>query len=204
MKRALSMLAAALLGVSVLATPAQAAPAARPAQVTQSAPTAQAAPTGCVTWIEWVHQGSSHYYGRGNVQCDTGRYKVKIQCRNMQTGVGYVVYGSLAVNAPSTATTTCYSGNVAEAVFAVQDPPATGVTGCAPWIEWVHQGSSHYYGRGRVQCDTGSYKVKIQCRNLQTGVGYIVTGTQVVTAPNVATTTCYSGNVAETVFAVPQ
>ncbi|MEH1017858.1 hypothetical protein V6U90_32950 [Micromonospora sp. CPCC 206060] len=200
-RRTFPTLAAALLGLSVLAAPAEAAP------VTELAPavgSTLSAPTGCTTSIEWVVEGSNYYYGRGKVTCSTGRYKVKIQCRNAQTGVGYVVYGSQAVNAPSTATTTCYTGNVAEKVYAVQDPPGTGVTGCAPWMEWVHEGSNHYYGRGRVQCDTGSYRVRIQCRNLQTGVTYVVNGTQTVSAPNTATTTCYSGNVAEVVEAVPQ
>ncbi|MGQ0838207.1 hypothetical protein [Actinokineospora sp.] len=183
-------LAAVVVGLLVLVVPAQAG--------------TQATPTGCTTWVEWVQEGSNYYYGRGNVQCDTGRYKVKIVCRNLQTGQGYVVYGTQAVNAPNTATTTCYSGNVAESVHAVQDPPATGVTGCVSWMEWVHQGSNHYYGEGNAQCDTGRYKVKILCRNLQTGQQYVVYGTQAVNAPGVATAYCYSGNVAQTVEAVPQ
>ncbi|MER7420735.1 hypothetical protein ABT346_28790 [Micromonospora peucetia] len=199
-RRTLTTLAAALLGLSALAAPAEAAPAAEPAALAVGS--TLSAPTGCTTSIEWVVEGSSYYQGRGKVTCSTGRYKVKIQCRNAQTGVGYVVYGTEVVNAPSTATTTCYSGNVAEQVYAVQDPPGTGITGCAPWKEWVHEGSSHYSGRGRVQCDTGSYRVKIQCRNAQTGVGYVVYGTEVVNAPSIATTTCYSGNVAEQVYAV--
>ncbi|MEH1016280.1 hypothetical protein V6U90_24635 [Micromonospora sp. CPCC 206060] len=91
----------------------------RPAPVAQSTLATQTTPTGCTTWIEWVAEGSNYYYGRGNVRCSTGRYKVKIQCRNAQTGVGYVVYGTQAVYAPNTATTTCYSGNVAETVEAV-------------------------------------------------------------------------------------
>lgn len=210
----LPALVATILGLSVLAAPAQAAPAkssaaeaARVAQAVsapQAVPALQSEPTGCTTWIEWVHEGNSHYYGRGSVQCGTGRYKVKIQCRNLQTGVGYVVYGSQVVNAPSAATTTCNSGNVAESVHAVQDPPATGLTGCVSWMEWVHEGNSHYYGRGSVQCDTGRYQVQIQCRNLQTGVNYVVYGTEAVNAPSLATTTCYPGNRAQSVSAVPQ
>lgn len=189
-------LAAAIFVLSALSASAQSSP------VTEYMAAAELAPTGCTTSVEWVQEGSSYYYGRGKVQCSSGRYKVKLLCRNQQTGVAYVVYGSQAVNAPSTATATCNTGNVAEGVFAVEDPLPTGLTGCTPWMEWVHEGSSHYYGRGRVQCDTGRYKVKIQCRNQQTGQAYVVTGSQAVDAPATATTTCYSGNVAESVFAV--
>lgn len=190
-------LAAAILVLSVLAAPAQASP------VTQDMPATELAPTGCTTSVEWVQEGNSYYYGRGKVQCSTGRYKVKLLCRNQQTGEAYVVYGTQVVNAPYTATTTCYTGNVAEGVYAVEDPPAAGVTGCATWMEWVHEGNNHYYGRGRVQCDTGRYKVKINCRNQQTGYAYVVYGTA-VNAPYISTTTCYTGNVAETVEAMPQ
>ncbi|SBT52648.1 hypothetical protein [Micromonospora auratinigra] len=195
-------LAVAALGLPLSTAPAQAAPE-MPAVAGWSTPAP--APTGCTTSMEWIYDGVNYYYGRGKVQCTTGRYRVKIQCRNQQTGVGYVIYGGTAVNAPGTATATCYVGNVAEKVYPVEDPLPTGVTtGCAPWIEWVHEGSNHYYGRGRVQCDTGRYQVKINCRNLQTGVAYVVYGGQVVTAPDTATTTCYSGNVAESVEALPQ
>ncbi|MEV4467487.1 hypothetical protein AB0J51_28155 [Micromonospora echinofusca] len=49
----------------------------------------QVAPTGCTTWVQWVQEGgTSYYYGRGNLQCATGRHKVKLQCRNLQTGGG--------------------------------------------------------------------------------------------------------------------
>ncbi|MEU4782867.1 hypothetical protein, partial [Micromonospora sp. NPDC023633] len=44
---------------------------------------------------------------------------------------------------------------------------------------------------------------RAQCRNLQTGVTYVVYGAHTVSAPNIATTTCYSGNVAEVVVAAP-
>ncbi|WP_405093270.1 hypothetical protein OG767_10795 [Micromonospora sp. NBC_01392] len=193
-----SLMATTMLGLSVLAAPAPAGAATR---VDLSA---QAAASGCTTWVEWVQEGgNSYYYGRGNVQCTSGRYKVKLRCRNLQTGVGYVVYGGYAVNAPGTATTTCYSGNVAEGVYPVDDPlPTTGVTGCVSWAEWVHEGSNHYYGRGTAQCDTGTYRVQIQCRNAQTGQRYVVSG-PAVTAPAISTTTCYQGNVADVVSGVP-
>ncbi len=184
------MLVAIILGLTFFAVPAQAA--------------SHSTPTGCTTSVEWVQEGNHYYFGRGKVQCDTGRYKIKIQCRNLQTGVGYVVYGTQAVNAPNTAVTTCYTGNTAEKVYAVQDPPATGLTGCASWMEWVHEGSHHYFGEGNVQCDTGRYKIKIQCRNLQTGQEYAMYGSQTVYAPNTATAYCYSGNSALSVSAVPQ
>lgn len=54
------------------------------------------------------------------------------------------------------------------------------------------------------QCDTGNYTVQTVCRNLQTGQGYVVETSTVVSAPNVATATCNSGNVAESVQAVPR
>ncbi|MFG3716045.1 hypothetical protein [Micromonospora sp. NPDC047730] len=212
-RHSLPLVAAAVLGLSAVATPAQASPVqAAPIQaataqartVAHSDLGVQVAPTGCTTWVEWVQEGSnSYYYGRGNVQCATGRYKVKLQCRNLQTGVGYVVYGGYAVNAPGTATTQCYSGNVAEGVYPVEDPlPTVGVTGCVSWAEWVHEGSNHYYGRGTAQCDTGRYRVQIQCRNVQTGQRYIVYG-PTVNAPSISTTTCYQGNVADVVSGVP-
>lgn len=204
-RRLFSLSAAVLVSLAVLAAPAQATPVAPEAPVTQTraAPVVQSAPTGCTTSIEWVQEGSSYYYGRGKVQCATGRYGVKLVCRNMQTGVGYVLSGTMVVNAPDTATTTCYTGNRAESVHAVQDPPGTGVTGCVTWQEWVHEGSSHYYGRGYAQCDTGQYTVKLVCRNEQSGVGYVRYGTTVVNAPNSTTALCDSGNTAETVQAVP-
>ncbi|MFG1954988.1 hypothetical protein [Micromonospora sp. NPDC048830] len=188
-----------------MAAPAQAAAPAPAVAVAQSNVGVQVAPTGCTTWVEWVQEGSNVYYqGRGNVQCATGRYKVKLQCRNLQTGVGYVVYGGYAVNAPGTATALCYSGNVAERVYPVEDPlPTVGVTGCIGWAEWVHEGSNyHYYGRGTAQCDTGTYRVQINCRNVQTGQRYVVYG-PAVTAPSISTTTCYRGNVADAVTGVP-
>lgn len=74
---------------------------------------------GCATWTEWVTQGSNYYYyGKGNAQCDSGRYAVRIQCRNVQTGQVYVVE-SYAVTAPATVSTYCYTGNTAETVQAV-------------------------------------------------------------------------------------
>ncbi|MFI2710561.1 hypothetical protein ACH495_10595 [Micromonospora sp. NPDC018662] len=198
MRHSLPLTVAAVLGLSVVAV---SSPAGATARVD---PSAQAAASGCTTWVEWVQEGSnSYYYGRGNVQCASGRYQVKLRCRNLQTGVGYVVYGGYPVNAPGTATATCYSGNVAEGVYPVDDPlPTTGVTGCVSWAEWVHEGSNHYYGRGSAQCDTGAYRVQIQCRNAQTGQRYVVYG-PTVTAPATSTTTCYQGNVADSVAGVP-
>lgn len=186
-------LAAALFGLSVVTIPAEADPD----------PTTELAPTGCTTSIEWVHEGNSHYYGKGNVQCGTGRYRAKNVCRNLQTGLGYVVYGTQVVDAPNVATVTCVTGNVAEGVHAVEDPPPAGVTGCSSWIEWVHDGTNHYYGRGNTQCDTGNYTALTSCRNLQTGQTYVVGSSYTAGAPNVATATCSTGNVAESVQAVP-
>ncbi len=197
-------LAAATLGLSALAVPAHAAPAASAAPASPVTSAAPATASGCTTSIEWVTEGSDYYYGRGNIQCATGRYRAKNVCHNLQTGEGYVVYGTQVVNAPATATVTCHTGNVAESVLAVDDPPAAGVTGCATWIEWVTEGSDYYYGRGRLQCDTGRYKADTFCHNMQTGEDYVVHGTQVVNAPDVATTTCNTGNVAQSVQAVPQ
>lgn len=171
------------------------------AQPLFAVPAHAATPTGCNASMQWVQQGSNYYYGRGNVQCASGRYTIKLLCRNQQTGVGYVVYGGTAVNAPATASTTCNTGNTVEGVFAVEDPRPVGVlTGCTPWAEWINSGGNYYYGQGRVQCDTGRYKVYIQCRNLQTSQGYIVTGAA-TDAPNTTATTCNTGNQAESVFA---
>lgn len=180
-----SMLVALLVAQHLIAVPARAA-----------------APTGCNATMQWVQEGSNYYFGRGNMQCAIGRYKVKLLCRNQQTGVGYVVYGGTAVNAPATASTTCNTGNTVEGVFAVEDPKPVGVlTGCTPWAEWINSGGNYYYGMGRVQCDTGRYRVHIQCRNLQTGQGYVVAGAA-ADAPNTISTACNTGNQAESVFAV--
>ncbi|WDZ86756.1 hypothetical protein [Micromonospora cathayae] len=203
-RRLFPLLAAILVGVSVLTAPVQAgaAPTVPVAGTDDTGLTSQSTPTGCTTSVEWVQEGNHYYYGRGKVQCTAGRYRIKLVCRNLQTGVGYVTYGTTVVTAPNTATTTCNTGNTAESVHAVQDPPGTGLTGCVTWREWVHEGSSHYYGRGYVQCDTGRYKAKLVCRNEQTGVGYVRYGGTVVTAPGSATAQCDSGNTAESVQAV--
>ena len=195
-RRSLLTLAAATLGLTALTAPAHAAPAAAP----------RVAPTGCTTSVEWVQQGNNYFQGKGNVQCATGRYRAKNVCQNLQTGQGYVVYGTQVANAPATASVICNTGNVAGTVQAVEDPLPTGVgvTGCAPWMEWVVEGNNIYYGRGRVQCDTGRYKIQVNCHNLQTGQLYTVYGAQVVDAPATVTTTCNQGNVAESVVAVPQ
>ena len=158
--------------------------------------------TGCTPWAEWISSGSNYYYGRGRVQCDTGRYKVYIQCRNVQTGQGYIVTGA-AVDAPNTATTSCNSGNQAESVFAVADPRPSGMSGCATWREWVHQSGYSYFGRGSAQCASGRYIVRLSCRNLQTGATY-TTDSAAIYAPNTATTTCYVGNVVDALQAIAQ
>ena len=196
LRHSFPILAAVLLGLSALTASAQSSPD------TQSLAVTELAPAGCTTSMEWVQEGNHYYYGRGKVQCSTGRYKVKLLCRNQQTGEAYVVYGSSAVNAPSTATTTCYTGNVAEGVFAVEDPRPAGVSGCATWREWINDGYNYYFGRGSVQCESGRYQVKLSCRNVQTGYTY-VNYSSATYAPSVATTTCYVGNVADAVEVVP-
>lgn len=172
------------------------------AGVTPAAASTQATPTGCTTSVQWVQQGSSYWYGKGNVTCATGRYKAKNVCRNQQSGDAYVLYGTQAVNAPGTATVTCYSGNVAEAVHAVEDPPGIGLTGCVTWSQWVLQGNNYFYGRANAQCDTGQYRIRVTCHNMQTGQNYVITGSQIVTAPTATTVTCYTGNVVQSAQAV--
>lgn len=196
-RRLFPTLAATVLAVAALATPASAA------QPSTSGPTTLATPTGCTTSVEWVQEGSNYYYGRGKVQCTTGRYKAKLVCRNQQTGVGYVRYGSQVVSAPNTAVALCDTGNTVESVHAVPDPLPTGLSGCVGWSEWVVEGSNYYYGRGRAQCDTGRYAVQLSCRNVQTGQLYTLTG-YAVNAPSTATLTCYTGNRVESVQAVPR
>jgi hypothetical protein len=182
-------LAAAVLGLAVMIVPAEADP------------TTELAPTGCTTWIDWVHDGSGHYNGKGNVQCAAGRYRSKNVCRNLQTGEGYVIYGP-PVDAPNLTSVTCYPGNSAESVHAVEDPPPPGVTGCTTWTEWVHDGTNHYHGRAKAQCDSGNYMAQVLCRNLQTGQAYVL-NSHTAAAPHVAAITCASGNTAESVQAVP-
>ncbi|MEE4545094.1 hypothetical protein V2S66_24390 [Streptomyces sp. V4-01] len=158
-------------------------------------------PSGCTTSVAWVVQGNNYFYGKGSVQCTTGRYKAKLVCRNNQTGTAYALYGTEVVNAPATASATCNTGNTAETVQAVADPVGTGLTGCVTWAEWVTQGTDHFYGRGSVQCDSGQYHVKIVCRNNQTGTAYVISGTEVVSAPATTSAVCNTGNTAETVQA---
>ncbi|MFE7112477.1 hypothetical protein ACFU98_37525 [Streptomyces sp. NPDC057575] len=119
LKRTMVTLATAVLGLSALAAaPAQAAP------VAQAGP-----PTGCVTSIEWFHDGPNfpyygvgknfHYYGVGNVRCDTGTYQAKVVCLDVQSGVGYVAYSSDTVEAPMVAAAVCNYGHVAKSVHVV-------------------------------------------------------------------------------------
>ncbi|WUH89621.1 hypothetical protein OG900_05305 [Streptomyces sp. NBC_00433] len=205
-KRLLVVLGAALLGL----LPIAAVPAVASAQPARAAATAGphtvtplVEPSGCTTSVSWVTQGSNYFYGLGSVQCTSGRYKAKLVCRNNQTGTAYALYGTQAVNAPATASATCNTGNTAETVQAVADPLGTGLTGCVSWAEWVSEGSNHYYGRGSAQCDSGQYRVKIVCRNNQTGTAYVISGSGAVSAPATTSATCNTGNTAETIQAVP-
>ncbi|WP_326953860.1 hypothetical protein [Amycolatopsis sp. NBC_01286] len=194
-KRWFLALVAAVLGLAALAAPASAA--------VQVAQVAQVAPAGCTTSIQWVQQGNNYFYGLGNLQCTSGRYRAKAVCINNQTGAGYVNYGTQVVTAPATATVLCNTGNSAQAVYAVTDPLDAGVPGCVSWVEWVNQGGNNlFYGRGQAQCDTGRYRVKALCKNEQTGDYYILYGTQVVTAPAAVSVTCNTGNTAQIVQAV--
>jgi hypothetical protein len=154
--------------------------------------------TGCATWGEWVTQGSNLFFGRANVQCDTGSYKIKAVCHNDQTGADYLVEGTEVVTAPAKVSITCNTGNVESAIGAVAVPAGSGVTGCLTWTGWVTQGNNYFDGRGSAQCDTGIYHAVISCQNLQTGQTYTV-NSPAVSAPEVATTTCYTGNVAQSV-----
>ena len=194
-------------GTQVVSAPAEATVTCNTGNVAEAVFAVQDPPpsgtSGCASWVEWVHQGSNHFYGRASVQCDTGRYRVKAQCRNEQSGEGYVVYGTQVVSAPAEATVTCNTGNVAETVAAVQDPPASGTTGCVTWREWVTEYNSHYYGRGLAQCDTGQYQAEVSCHNVQTGQDYVRYGA-VTSAPAQASVLCMSGNVAQSVVAVPR
>jgi hypothetical protein len=159
--------------------------------------------TGCTTSVQWVQQGSDYFQGKGNVICTAGTYRAKLVCHNMQTGEMYVKYGTQIVTAPNTASAICDTGNVAEQATGSSTASSTSPTGCLTWSEWVSTGyNSGYYGRGTAQCDTGRYRVQIACHNNQTGANYTVYGYG-ATAPNTDTTTCYSGNVAQTVTAVP-
>ncbi|MEV5205687.1 hypothetical protein [Streptomyces sp. NPDC053720] len=110
LKRTMVTLATAVLGLSALAAaPAQAAP------VAQADP-----PTGCVTWIEWLHQNpNTHWYGGGNVQCDTGTYQAKVVCYDRKSGLGYVAYSGTTVEAPAVAVAACNPGHVAQSVHVV-------------------------------------------------------------------------------------
>ncbi|WP_329171628.1 hypothetical protein [Streptomyces sp. NBC_01477] len=200
LRHVLSTLAASVLVLFVPAAPAPAYAAPTAAPAAGSTPAAD--PTGCTTWFQWVQTSSPAYLGTGVVQCTAGRYRAKVVCNNAQTGQRHVVYGTQTVNAPASTTATCGSPDEAVTAYPVTDPPGTGVTGCASWTEWVHQGSSAYLGNGLIQCDTGRYRAKAVCRNLQTGVGYVVYSTQVVSAPALTSVTCNTGNSAETVQAV--
>jgi hypothetical protein len=187
MKRLLMTAAAVLLGLFPLVIPAQ----------------AQAEPTGCTTSVQWVQQGNNYFQGKGNVTCATGSYEAKLECWNEQTGGVYVKYGTQVADAPGTASAICDTGNVAEKVAAVAEPPGTGVTGCMSWTQWVYTGyNSGYLGLGVVQCDTGTYQVMIDCHNMQTGYDYVLYGSE-ATAPASASGTCSNPYEAVTVTAVP-
>jgi hypothetical protein len=188
-RNSLLILAPAVLALGVATIPAEADPE------------TELAPTGCTPWIEWVHSGSSHYYGKGNVACAAGRYAVKNFCRNHQTGEGYVLYGG-PVDAPAVATVTCYPGNTAESVHPVEDPPPPFLTGCISWTETISDGTNYYNGRAKAQCDSGNYKAHVLCRNLQTGLGYIVESNAAAARDEVIAT-CATGNVVESIQVVP-
>lgn len=159
--------------------------------------------TGCIFWSEWVQQGSNYFQGKATVSCDTGTYRAKLVCRNQQTGAAYVRSGTSVVTAPALTSAICDTGNVAEQAIGAAAPAGPGATGCVAWAEWVSTGyNSGYYGRGTAQCDSGSYRVQIACHNNQTGQNYVVNGYG-TTAPYNDTTSCYTGNVAQTVTAVP-
>lgn len=182
------MAAAVLLGLFPLVIPAQAQ---------------AAAPTGCTTWSSWVYQGNNIFEGQGNVSCATGSFEAKDLCWNEQTGDAYVKYGTQVVTAPNTATVICDTGNAAEQVAAVAEPPGTGVTGCMSWSNWVFTGyNSAYLGLGVIQCDTGSYRAKIVCHNVQTGWDATIYGSY-ATAPATASGICSDPWEALTVTAVP-
>lgn len=159
------------------------------------APAQAATPTGCTTSTQWIQQGSDYFYGQGNVTCTGGSYRAKAECKNQQTGAQYVKYGTQVASAPATASVVCNTGNVAEKVAAVADPLGSGITGCMYWANWIQQGSNYFYGQASVQCDTGSYRIRISCHNQQTGQDYYVYGSTTVTAPNVTTALCNTGNV---------
>ncbi len=189
MRRLINAVAAAMfLGLFALVIPGQ-------AEAT--------APTGCTTSVQWVQQGNNYFEGQGNVTCATGSYEAKLECWNEQTGDVYVKYGTQVVNAPATASAICDTGNVAEKVAAVAEPPDTGVTGCMSWTQWVFTGyNSAYLGLGVVQCDTGTYEAVIDCHNMQTGYDYTLYGSY-ATAPDTASGTCSNPYEAITVTAVP-
>ncbi|QKV73789.1 hypothetical protein [Amycolatopsis sp. Hca4] len=149
--------------------------------------------TGCVGWSEWVSQGSNLFWGRGQAQCDTGRYRAKVLCRNEQSGDYYILFGYQTVTAPAAVSLTCNTGNTAQTVQAVADPPATGLAGCMTWSAWIVQGSSLYYGRGSAQCDSGRFQARLACHNVQTGQDYVVYG-PVVTGPATSVGECQYGN----------
>ncbi|MFE7046114.1 MULTISPECIES: hypothetical protein [Streptomyces] len=108
LKRTMVTLATAVLGLSALAAvPAQAAP------VAQADP-----PTGCVTWVEWLHEGNALWYGGAHVQCDTGTYQAKAVCHYRSSGQSYVAYGN-PVEAPDVAVVACAPGGIAQIVQAV-------------------------------------------------------------------------------------
>ncbi|MFI1016083.1 hypothetical protein [Streptomyces sp. NPDC020965] len=209
-KRWLLLLSAAVIGMSMMIAPAQAAPdgAPPPAPLSAAAGAGQARvasnPAGCETWAEWVGGGSTLYFGRGNARCQSGRYDVKNVCRSMQSGGAYVTYGGSPRYAPGVATVVCGSGHQAESVHVVADVATNETTGCVTWGEWVSGGGSMYWGRGAVQCDTGRYQAKNVCRNMQSDAAYVTYGGGWSNPRQTNIASCGSGHRAESVHAVPE
>lgn len=83
-----------------------------------SAPAAPPGPTGCTTWTENDYE-SGIWLGAG--QCDTGKYVVKVRCRNILTGQVYLITPSktFPTKAPRIAYTPCGRDSVAQEAWIV-------------------------------------------------------------------------------------